>query len=45
MTESEQELFVNYNFGLDEEIDDALLKKICDYAEEQYGKIRILWER
>lgn len=38
LTESEQELFVNYNFGLDEEIDDALLKKICDYAEEQYGK-------
>ncbi len=34
MSESEQVLLENYNFGLDEEIDEALLGKISDYAGE-----------
>lgn len=33
MSESEQLLLENYNFGLDEEIDEALLGKIRDYAD------------
>lgn len=32
LTESERELLENYNFGLDEEIDEKLLGKIADYA-------------
>lgn len=36
MTESEQMLLENYNFGLDERIDAELLGKVADYA----GKLR-----
>lgn len=32
LTESERELLANYNFGLDEEIDEKLLGKIAEYA-------------
>lgn len=32
MSHAEQTLLVNYNFGLDEEIDEALLQKISSYA-------------
>lgn len=32
LTESERELLENYNFGLDEEIDEKLLLDIADYA-------------
>ncbi len=32
LTESERELLENYNFGLDEEIDEKLLGKIAEYA-------------
>lgn len=33
LSRSEQILLKNYNFGLDEEIDDELLLKICNYAD------------
>lgn len=32
MTESERDLLENYNFGLDEEIDEALIGKVAEYA-------------
>nr|MCR4902109.1 hypothetical protein [Butyrivibrio sp.] len=32
ITQAEQELFINYNFGLDEEIDSELVGEIADYA-------------
>lgn len=38
LSEAEQELLVNYNFGLDEEIDAELLEKLCAYQENQYAE-------
>lgn len=38
LSEAEQELLVNYNFGLDEEIDAELLEKLCAYRENQYAE-------
>lgn len=38
LSESEQELLHNYNFGLDEEIDAALFDKLCEYRELQYAE-------
>ena len=32
LTEMERELLANYNFGMDEEIDEKLLLKVADYA-------------
>ena len=32
MTESERELLENYNFGIDEEIDEVLIGKVAEYA-------------
>lgn len=32
LTESEQQLFINYNFGLDDEIDEKLVGELADYA-------------
>lgn len=32
LTETERELLANYNFGMDEEIDEKLLLKVADYA-------------
>ncbi|MEI3211255.1 MAG: hypothetical protein V8S42_02295 [Lachnospiraceae bacterium] len=32
LTEMERELLANYNFGLDEEIDEDLVLKVADYA-------------
>lgn len=37
LTKSEQKLLENYNFGLDEEIDDVLLGRICDYVKAGRG--------
>ncbi len=34
ISESEQILFDNYNFGIDEEIDETIMGQIADYAGE-----------
>ncbi|MCM1251739.1 MAG: hypothetical protein NC321_02885 [Clostridium sp.] len=35
LNEASQELLANYNFGLDEEIDEEMLAKIAEYAEDR----------
>lgn len=40
VSENQQELLRNYNFGLDEEIDTVLLSKVADFAKSQIGGSR-----
>lgn len=40
ISESEQILFENYNFGIDEEIDETIMGQIADYAGEQNREVQ-----
>lgn len=45
LTESERELLNNYNFGLDEEINEKLLGEIAKYASQCRSEEMSFWER
>lgn len=45
MTKSERELLENYNFGLDEEIDEKLVGRVAEYAAANRKQEKPFWER
>ena len=42
-SESAQKLLANYNFGLDESIDEQAMKKLADYADEYAAQNTDMW--